>query len=148
MPGGSWDKESDKRLLLSRVGFVVADCMTRTVQALPPAFFAYQTGASYTRDVDSSGTPGLHVGRAQREVAIEKKHVYMVGPVYPMTDKGGHLDANWSRWVGCTIGKVWHNVVEPGQHWESLRPICTSRQGNEVHVEFHVSEPHLGFDRP
>ena len=146
--GGSWDKESYKQLLLTLVDDMIADCMTITGQALPPAFFTYQTGASYTRDVDSSGTPGLHVGMAQLEVAIEKKHVYMVGPVYPMTDKGGHLDANGSRWFGCMIGKVWHKVVEQGQHWEPLRPICISRQGNEVYVEFHVPEPPLVFDRP
>lgn len=146
--GGSWDKATYKTLMTTLIDNMVTDCKAITGQALPPAFFTYQTGAAYTRDVDSAGTAGLHVGMAQLEVALEKPNVWMVGPVYAYTDKGGHLTSNGSRWFANQIAKVYHRVVRLGQDWQPLRPIKISQEGRALYVDFHVPEPPLVFDLP
>ena len=58
--------------------------------------FTYQTGANYTVDNDASGTPGLNIGMAQLELALQKENVFLVSPIYHLTDKGGHLVAGIS----------------------------------------------------
>ncbi|MEM7709377.1 MAG: hypothetical protein AAF264_01220, partial [Pseudomonadota bacterium] len=70
------------------------------------------------------------------------------GPVYPYTDKGGHLDSNGSRWFGHMAAKVWHRVVEMGEAWEPLRPLDIRRRGKAVYIAFHVPSPPLVFDTP
>lgn len=126
-----------------------ADAIAATGQAKPPAFLLYQTGAAYTRDVDADGTPGLHIGMAQLDVALSRDTAWMVGPVYPYTDKGGHLDSNGSRWFGHLVAKVWHQVVVEGRDWEPLRPIrIWSGGSNIIYVAYHVPFGPLVFDEP
>lgn len=137
-----------KAALNTLVTDMVADAKAATGQTLDPAFFVYQTGATYTADADMNGLPGLHVGMAQLEVAIERDKVFMVGPIYPVTDKGGHLDSNGSRWYGSQIGKVFHRVVTLGQDWSPLRPLRIRRVKLDVYIDFHVPEPPLAFDTP
>lgn len=120
-------------------------------QIKPPGFFMYQTGAAYTRDVDGEGTPGLHIGMAQLDVALSKANTWMVGPVYPYTDKGGHFDSNGSRWYGHQIAKVWHRVAVEGRDWQPLRPIRIWQEtpgSNIVYVAYHVPFAPLVFDAP
>jgi hypothetical protein len=119
-------------------------------QALPPVFLTYQTGASYTRDVDSAGTPGMHVGMAQLDVVLANRATTaMVGPVYPYTDKGGHLDSNGSRWFGHQFAKVYHRVAVEGRGWEPLRPIRIWQEGtNTLYVAYHVPHGPLVIDAP
>ena len=146
--GGSWDKATYKSLLTQLISDMQADAVAVTGQQAKPAFLMYQTGAAYTQDVDSAGTPGLHIGMAQLETALERNDVFMVGPIYPYTDKGGHLDSNGSRWFGHMIGKVWDRVVRQGRRWLPLMPTRITASGREVLVEFHVPAPPLQFDRP
>lgn len=146
--GGSWDEASYKNLFSQLIDDMVADCMAATGQSLPPAFFTYQTGGAYTSDVDSFGNPGLHVGMAQLEVALEKSNVWMVGPTYPYTDKGGHLDSNGSRWFGNQVAKVYHHVVRMGKDWSPLRPVNVEKVGNTILIDFHVPVAPLAFDTP
>ncbi|BDR08576.1 hypothetical protein CTR2_R19140 [Comamonas thiooxydans] len=146
--GGSWDKATYKTLLAQLISDMQADAMATTGQSAKPAFLMYQTGAAYTRDIDSAGTPGLHVGMAQLETALERTDVAMVGPIYPYTDKGGHLDSNGSRWFGHMIGKVWDRVVRQGRRWLPLMPTKISGSGREILIEFHVPVPPLKFDLP
>lgn len=120
-------------------------------QSKPPAFLIYQTGAAYTRDVDGEGTPGMHVGMAQLDFSLESDTAWMVGPVYPYTDKGGHLDSNGSRWYGHTISKVWERIVVEGHDWEPLRPIKIWQDvpgSNVIYVGYHVPFAPLVFDEP
>jgi len=146
--GGSWNKSTYKTLFNQLITDMVDDVMAITGQAIPPAFFTYQTGAAYTRDVDSAGDPGLHVGMAQLEVTLEKENVWMVGPVYPYTDKGGHLTSNGSRWFANQIAKIFHRVVRQGKEWQPLRPILITQSGRTIDVDFHVPEPPLVFGMP
>lgn len=146
--GGSWDKATYKTLLAQLISDMQADAMAATGQLAKPAFLMYQTGAAYTRDVDSAGAPGLHIGMAQLETALERTDVAMVGPIYPYTDKGGHLDSNGSRWFGHMIGKVWDRVVRQGRRWLPLMPTRITGSVREILIEFHVPAPPLKFDLP
>ncbi|AXB75470.1 hypothetical protein [Novosphingobium sp. P6W] len=126
-----------------------ADAMAATGQTKPPAFMIYQTGGSYTRDVDSNGVPGLHVGMAQLDFSLASDTAWMVGPAYPYTDKGGHFDSNGSRWFGHQIAKVWSQVVIEGRDWEPLRPIKVWQEGTStIYVAYHVPCGPLVFDEP
>lgn len=146
--GASWDKASYKTLMHQLFDDIGADVIAITGQALPPLFMTYQTGATYTRDVDSGGNAGLHVGMAQLEVAKERSDTVMVGPVYPYTDKGGHLDANGARWYGLQQAKVARKVLIEGEPWEPLRPLEVTALGADVFISFHVPVAPLVFDLP
>lgn len=117
-------------------------------QSKPPAFLIYQTGASYTRDADMNGMPGMHIGMAQLDFALTNDAAWIVGPVYPYTDKGGHLDSNGSRWFGHQIAKVWHHIVVEGRDWQPLRPIDIWQDGGDVYLSYHVPVAPLVFDEP
>jgi hypothetical protein len=133
--------------LEAHIADVQGDAIALTGQALPPPFFCYQTGASYTRDVDANGTPGLHIGMAQYDVILAHPNAWMVGPVYPYTDKGGHLDSNGSRWFGHQIAKVSHQVTVEGRDWEPVHPIRIWKGGpTTVYVAYHVPYGPLVFD--
>jgi len=147
--GGSWDKATYKSLLGDMFDNLTTDIAAAlTDQEHPPCFLTYQTGASYTRDVDSAGDQGLHVGMAQLELANERSDLWMVGPVYPYTDKGGHLDSNGSRWFGHQVSKVWHRIVMQGLNWSPLRPVRVTKTGNVILIDFHVPVAPLVFDSP
>jgi len=128
-----------------------ADAMLTLGQSLPPAFLIYQTSGSYTRDADANGVPGLHIGMAQLDVSNALDTVFMVGPAYPYTDKGGHLDSNGSRWFGHQFAKVYEQVVIKGRGWEPLRPLRVWQEdpgSNVVYVGYHVPVAPLVFDEP
>ncbi|MFZ3485772.1 hypothetical protein, partial [Sphingomonas sp. 3-13AW] len=126
------------------------DAISITGQALPPLFLTYQTSGSYTRDVDGDGVPGLHVGMAQLDAVLANRATTaMVGPAYPYTDKGGHLDSNGSRWFGHQFAKVYHQVAVEGRAWEPLRPIKITKSGTStIYVSYHVPFGPLVFDEP
>ncbi|WP_028239766.1 phosphate ABC transporter substrate-binding protein [Stutzerimonas azotifigens] len=119
------------------------DIAAITGQPQAPAFLSYQTDAKSSKDPDS-----LAIGMAQWELANEEPHWYLVGPVYPYTDKGTHLSSNGYRWFGQMLGKVYHRVVVEGRGWRPLSPLGASHDGREVLVDFHVPYPPLAFDKP
>jgi len=129
---------------------MIADAKAITGQTEDPIFILYQTGATYTSDADSAGAPGLHVGMAQLEFALENPgKVAMAGPVYPVTDKGGHLDPNGSRWFGMQLGKVFHRTVVEGTRFRPLSPTKVEQvTALKIRVHFHVPCPPLVFDTP
>ena len=110
-------------------------------QASPPALFTYQTGGAYASDE-------LGVAMAQLDVALGLPGCFMVSPVYPVTDKGGHLDANGYRWLGAQFGKVMHRVLTLGESWRPLHPMATALRGHEARVRFAVPVPPLAWGRP
>ncbi|MBM7423819.1 sialate O-acetylesterase [Spongiibacter marinus] len=112
-------------------------------QSRPPAFITYQTGAGYTKDDQN-----LAIGMAQLELSEEQDNWYLATPVYPYTDKGGHLDPNGYRWVAMQLGKVIHRVCTLRQGWRPLSPNGLTRDGRVIVIDFHVPEPPLVFDAP
>lgn len=146
--GGSWNKIEYKSLLKQLRLDMVEDAILSTSQEDEPAFITYQTGAAYTYDVDEFGESGLHIGMAQWEFSEENENCYMAGPIYPYTDKGGHLDSNGYRWYGNLLGKIYHKIVTLGQDWKPLSPISSEIINREIMIGFHVPEPPLVFDSP
>ena len=112
-------------------------------QVSPPAVITYQTGAGYTSDSND-----LAIGMAQWELSEEERNWFLATPIYPYTDKGGHLDSNGYRWVGMQLGKVLHRVVTLGQDWKPLSPRGMTLSGRQVLIDFHVPCPPLVFDKP
>lgn len=122
-------------------------------QPLPPVMLMYQTGASFTSDGNGMDT-ALAVGQAQLEFSEENSDVYLVGPVYPYTDKhtsptaNGHLDSNGYRWWANMAAKVAYKVLELRQGWKPLSPRNVAVAGRKLSIDFHVPEPPLAFDTP
>ncbi len=140
-----------RALYKAKLGTYFDDIRTEVLARFPsqrrgPAFFTYATGAAYTRDVDMNGSPDLHVAMAQLELSLERTDTWMVGPIYPYTDKGGHLTANGSRWYGNMVAKVEHRVQHMGEDWSPVRPTRLELVGNAIYIDFHVPEPPLVWD--
>lgn len=144
--GGSRSKSEYKTLFKQLIDDMTSDCQAVTGQEDPPVFITYQTGDSYTRETDSTGYSGLFIGEAQFEVAEENNGVFMAGPIYPYTDKGGHMDSNGYRWFGNLLAKVYEHVVIRGLEWKPLHPLKATVSGNAVTIDFHVPHPPLEFD--
>lgn len=142
--GGVMTKAEYKTKLAQLWSDFKADCVTGIAgQVIPPAFITYQTGGAYTSD-----TYDMAIGMAQWEFCRENAGCYLATPVYPYTDKGGHLDANGSRWFGNQLGKVMHRITEMRQNWKPLSPLGAKITGRVVSIDFHVPEPPLVFDTP
>jgi len=140
--GGTGDRAKYKALMARFVDDFAADVAAGiAVQDTRPAVFTYQTGGAYADDA-------MAVPQAQLEVALERPDVFLAAPVYPVTDKGGHLDANGYRWLGAQFGKVMHRVLTLGQDWRPLYPLSARLDGPVVAVEFHVPQPPLAWGRP
>ncbi|HDW3814560.1 TPA: hypothetical protein RMS01_005669, partial [Klebsiella pneumoniae] len=101
----------------------------------------YQTGAGYTVD-----TQDLAIGMAQIDMADTVPGCWMATPVYPVTDKNGHLDPNGYRWAGMQFGKVLHRILDRGMDWKPLKPIKAVRYSDkEIIVSFLTPSPPLQF---
>lgn len=146
--GGSWAKAAYKTALATLIADLRADLSAITGQATPPAWLMTTTDGSFTRDVDSAGVPGLHIAEAQWETSREVANCFIVGPSYYVTDKGGHLDSNGSRWLGNQFGKVDHIVTTLGRNWRPLSPRRITYSGRTVYADFHVPFPPLVFSMP
>ncbi len=144
--GGSWDKATYKTLFKQLFDDMRADAITETGQEDPPIFITYQTGDSYTRDVDSNSETGLFIGEAQWETTQENTGMYLAGPIYAYTDKGGHMDSNGYRWYGNLLAKVYEKVVIKGEEWKPLHPLSATYKDTELIIDFYVPEPPLVFD--
>ncbi len=109
-------------------------------QATMPAVFTHQVSGPYVRDA-----AGLSIPMAQLDCMDRLADWFMVGPSYPVTEKGGHLDPNGYRWLGQQFGKVIHLVLDLGAGWRPLHPLRATSRGAQVLVDFHVPHPPLVF---
>ena len=109
-------------------------------QDRPPAIFTHQVSGIYVRDAHE-----LSVQMAQLDCAFTLPDWFLVAPAYPVTEKGGHLDANGYRWLGQQFGKVMHKVLDLGAGWQPLHPLRATLRGTQVLVDFHVPHPPLVF---
>jgi len=103
-----------------------------------PAMFTYQPGPNFVDEV-------ITIGEAFLQLA-EAGTIYLAAPVYPVTDKGTHLDPNGERWMGMQFGKVLHKVLDLGQTWMPLYPIQITARDFQILVDFHVPAPPIVFD--
>ena len=109
-------------------------------QARMPAVFTHQVSGIYVRDASQMSIP-----MAQLDCAYTLPDWFMVGPSYPVTEKGGHLDPNGYRWLGQQFGKVMHQVLDLGEGWKPLHPLRATLRGCQVLVDFHAPHPPLVF---
>ncbi len=122
---------------------MLADAVEVYGQTEKPKFYTYQAGAQYTRGKE------LGIGMAQLELSNEAEDVICVGPVYPVTDVGGHIDANGSRWFGEMIGKAYCKTKMSGEDFKPLQPQELSRDASDpkkVIITFLVPKLPLVFD--
>lgn len=136
------DKATYKSLMLTLKENMQADIMKKYNQTDAPLFITYQAGAQYTRG------NYLTVGMAQLEASNEHDDIVCAGPVYPMTDRGGHLDSNGYRWFGEMLGKVYYRTKILGEDFKPLQPAEISRTSNpkEIKIRFLVPKLPLVID--
>ncbi len=140
--GGTTDKAEYKALMERLYADFIADVAIGIAgQDLPPAMFTYQTGGDYSSD-------HMAIPQGQLELALSEPGVFMAAPVYPVTSKIGHLDANGYRWLGAQFGKVMHRVLTLGEAWKPLHPVRTTLVDQLLFVDFHVPVPPLAWGRP
>ena len=121
--GATADRVDYKALLQQFYRDFVADIAAGIAgQSAPPAMFLHQTGGPYATDENA-------IPQAQLEAALEIPGIYLAAPAYPVTSKGGHLDANGYRWLGAQFGKVMHRVRTLGENWRPLHPQWTALDG-------------------
>jgi hypothetical protein len=140
--GGTSERDAYKAMLTRFYADFVADIAAVAAgQGAPPTMFLYQTGGLYASEDNA-------IAQAQLEVALEIPLCFLAAPSYPVTDKGGHLDANGYRWLGAQFGKVMHRVLTLGERWRPLHPVAASGQGRELRIDFSVPAPPLAWGRP
>ncbi len=135
-------KDEYKALLLKLKEDMQNDVVSIYDQKHKPLFMTYQVGAQYTRGKT------LEIGMAQLETANENDDVICAGPVYPMTDRGGHLDANGYRWYGEMLAKAYYRTVIEGDPFIPLQPEELSRTANPrvIKIRFMVPKMPLVLD--
>jgi hypothetical protein len=146
LTGGStptFDKDEYKALMITLKNNMQNDAKTIYSQTEAPVFYTYQVGAQYSKGKE------LTIGMAQLEASNEYPDVICAGPVYPMTDVGGHLDANGYRWYGEMLGKVYYKTQIAGEDFKPLQPLELLRDNadpKKVIVKFLVPEMPLVLD--
>lgn len=106
-----------------------------------PGMFLCQTGGALATETNA-------IAQAQLDMALGTPGCVLVAPTYPLTERGGNLDANGYRWLGAQVGKVLHRVLTQGEAWMPLHPLRVEMLGKEVRATFHVPVPPLKWGRP
>jgi hypothetical protein len=135
------EKREYKKLLVNIKNNMQKDIQRQYGQTDKPVFITYQTGAQYMRDT-------LSISMAQLEAANEYDDIICAGPIYPMTDRGGHLDSNGYRWFGEMLGKVYYQSQVQGKPFQPLQPTVIARETlpTQIRIKYHVSVRPLVFD--
>jgi len=137
------DKNEYKSLMLTLKNNMQNDLKNVYSQTSAPLFITYQCGAQYTRGRE------LAIGMAQLEASNEYADIICAGPVYQMTDVGGHLDANGYRWYGEMLGKAYYKTVILHEDFKPLQPLELSRDNTDakkVIIKFLVPKLPLVLD--
>ncbi len=134
------DKNEYKKYFNTLVTDILSDVTSTYQQTQKPIFITYQCGAQYTRDFD------VPVGMAQLELANADPRIIMAGPVYPVTDRGGHLCPNGSRWYGEMMAKVYYKTVIKGEKWKPLQPKEITKGSDFIDIDFYVPKAPLRLD--
>jgi len=138
----STDRETYKYLLLTLKNNMQADVISNYGQLVDPIFITYQSGGYYLKGKKQS------IGMAQLEASNEKADIICAGPIYPMTDRTGHLDTNGYRWYGEMLGKVFYTTTILGQDFKPLQPktIVRTEESNKILIQFLVPKMPLVLD--
>lgn len=137
---GTGDKQEYKKYFTKLIDDMTDDVKAVYHQTNDPLFITYQCGAQYTSSYDVS------IGMAQLETANSDPRAVMAAPVYPVSDRGGHLCPNGSRWFGEMMAKAYIKTVLKGEKWKPLQPERISKGKNFIDIDFYVPEPPLRMD--
>jgi hypothetical protein len=113
------------------------DVVSRYNQSDKPLFISYQVGAQYIKNQQAT------ISMAQLEASNRYGDIVCAGPVYPMTDRGGHLDPNGYRWYGEMLGKVYYKTKILGEDFKPLQPIELARTSNPNQLKIRFLVPQL-----
>ncbi|MDG0022427.1 hypothetical protein L3496_25275 [Klebsiella pneumoniae] len=138
--GGDTTRAGYKALVEQLYSDIVGDFCS---EQSPPAFFTYQTTASFTNDSNE-----LAIGMAQLDLATEGGNYYGVCPSYPFPDKGGHLTSNGYRWMDMFFGKVMFRVLVLGEGWEPLHCTKATVVDDYALLNYAVPYPPLQWGTP
>ena len=136
------DKNTYKSLLLTLKNNMQTDVMSKYCQTGKPLFITYQVGAQYTRGKE------LAIGMAELEASNENEDIVCAGPVYSVTDRGGHLDPNGYRWYGEMLAKAYYKTKVENHRFIPLQPKLISRtaDANKIKIQFLVPKLPLVLD--
>jgi hypothetical protein len=136
------DKTAYKTLLQTLKNNMQSDVMSKYNQTAKPLFITYQVGAQYTRGKE------LAIGMAELEASNENEDIICAGPVYPVTDRGGHLDPNGYRWYGEMLAKAYYKTKVEGHRFLPLQPKVVSRttDAKVIKIQFFVPKLPLVLD--
>lgn len=137
------DKEEYKKLFRTLKNNMQTDVVNQYSQSYTPPFITYQVGVQYTKG------RYLPIGMAQLELANEESDVICAGPVYQMTDRGGHLDGNGYRWYGEMLAKVYYKTQILKEQFSPLQPESILRDvenRNRIIVKYSVPKLPLVLD--
>ncbi|MDR1682697.1 MAG: leucine-rich repeat domain-containing protein, partial [Candidatus Symbiothrix sp.] len=131
------DKDEYSTWLLRLKNDMQTDICSRYNQSDKPLFISYQVGAQYIKNLQAS------ISMSQLETSNRHDDMICAGPVYPMTDRGGHLDPNGYRWFGEMMGKVYYKTKIQGEDFKPLQPLELSRTNNPNQLKIKFLVPHL-----
>jgi len=134
------DKNVYKNYLSTLVGDMISDIKSTYNQPKAPIVITYQCGAQYTKDFN------VPIGMAQLELANKDPRIIMAGPIYPVSDRGGHLCPNGSRWYGEMMAKVYFKTVIKNERWTPLQPKFITHGKDYIDVTFSVPQKPLRID--
>lgn len=122
------------------VNDMIEDVQSQYSQENFPLILASQIGANYNQSFD------MPIDMALLEANNESDKFILAAPSYCVTDRGGHLDSNGSRWLGEYYAKVWYKKVILGLNWKPLQPNKIEKGDNYLLITFDVPEPPIVFD--
>jgi hypothetical protein len=131
------DKKEYTTWLIRLKNDMQQDVMSRYNQTEKPLFITYQTGGQYIKNKEAT------ISMAQLEASNKYRDIVCAGPVYPMTDRGGHLDPNGYRWYGEMMGKVYYKTKVLGEDFKPLQPYEFSRTDNPKQLKIKFLVPQL-----
>jgi len=121
------------------------DLMAISGQKLAPPMYCTSVG-SY---LPGSGTGTAYaavnqVPQAQLNLGLARPdEIFVVGPRYPVTDLGIHMDNNGNRWLAAQYAKVWYLTQVLRRRWQPLSPRSATLRDSVVAIDFLVPEPPL-----
>ena len=136
------DKNEYKQLLVTLKNNMQNEIVSAYGQSKKPAFITYQAGCQYGKIRE------LTIGMAHLEASNENEDIICAGPVYPMPDRGGHLDPNGYRWFGEILAKVYYKTQILGEEFKPLQPKLIARTDNpkQIRIKYHIPAPPLVLD--
>lgn len=137
------DKNEYKALMLNLKNNMQSEAQFRYGQEEKPLFITYECGAQYIKGREQT------IGMAELEASNENEDIVCAGSIYPMTDRGGHLDPNGYRWYGEMLGKVYYQTKVLGEKFKPLQPMEISRTelNNKIKIKFLVKHLPLVLDQ-